>query len=43
MQMNRCDLNELLSLLQSAGVSETLVVTEDHGGEWIAGLFFRKP
>ena len=41
MQMNAYDLNRLVFMLQSAGVSEIHAETEDHGGEWAVCLYFR--
>ncbi|ESQ80789.1 class I SAM-dependent methyltransferase [Asticcacaulis sp. YBE204] len=43
MQMNIYDLNTLFFMLKTAGVGEIHTTFEDHGGEWSAFLFFRKP
>ena len=43
MQMNIYPLNELMFILQSAGVREVHTEFVDHGGEFALSLYFRRP
>ena len=43
MQMNAYNLNEIVQVIQAAGVGKSEMHFEDHGGIWSVAIFFQKP